>query len=118
MLLSLLRIIEPQEGKIFIDGVDISQIGLDDLRKKITIIPQVVMFIFNDLKYQDPLLYKGSLKANLDLHGQYSDREIWNSLEKVCMKDKFQQSGLDFEVTFFSSLISKIYFRSKKEERT
>jgi ABC-type multidrug transport system fused ATPase/permease subunit len=44
MFLSILRIIEAIEGQIFIDGVDISKLGLDDLRKKITIIPQVNSF--------------------------------------------------------------------------
>lgn len=41
MFLALLRIIEPHTGTILIDGVDILQVGLDDLRRKITIIPQV-----------------------------------------------------------------------------
>jgi len=43
--LAILRIIESQKGSIYIDGVDISEIGLDDLRKKITIIPQVIITI-------------------------------------------------------------------------
>jgi len=43
-LLSLLRIIEPQAGKIYIDDVDVTELGLDDLRQKITIIPQVIKF--------------------------------------------------------------------------
>jgi len=85
-LLSLLRIIEAHAGQIFIDNVDISQIGLDDLRKKITIIPQ------------DPLLYKGTLKQNLDLLGIYSEAQMWKALEKVCMKDKFLEAGLESEV--------------------
>lgn len=98
MLLALLRIIEPQGGQIFIDGVDTSQVGLDDLRRKITIIPQ------------DPLLYQGSLRNNLDLLGQYSDEAIWRALEKVCMKDKFQQGGLQSEVIFviFYGIINMI----------
>jgi len=83
LLLSLLRIIESQQGSIYIDGVDITQLGLDDLRKKITIIPQ------------DPLLYKGSLRSNLDILNQYSDEQIWKALESVCMKNKFfKQDGL------------------------
>lgn len=85
-LLALLRIIEAHAGQIFIDNVDISQIGLDDLRKKITIIPQ------------DPLLYKGTLKQNLDLLGIYSEAQMWKALEKVCMKDKFVEAGLESEI--------------------
>jgi len=44
------------------------------------------------------LLYKGSLRNNLDLIGQYTDAEIWSALEKVCMKNKFQLTGLETEV--------------------
>lgn len=87
LFLSLLRIIEPSQGSIFIDGVDISKLGLDDLRRVITIIPQ------------DPMLYKGTIRENLDLLKQYTDEELWQSLERVCMKEKFEQeSGLDTEI--------------------
>ncbi len=85
-LLCLLRIIESPKGQILIDGVDISQIGLDDLRRKITIIPQ------------DPLLYKGTVRSNLDLFNQYEDQEVWKALEKVCMRNKFLFTGLDSEI--------------------
>ena len=54
LTLALFRILEPITGKIFIDGVDITDIGLIDLRKSLTIIPQ------------DPLLFSGSLRYNLD----------------------------------------------------
>ena len=114
----MLRIIEPQAGQIFIDGVDICQIGLDDLRKRITIIPQVENFIYIRLRFKkDPLLYKGTLRTNLDLHGQYSDQEIWKSLEKVCMKEKFQQSGLDFEVIFLFPMRIIERFKGKRRRR-
>ena len=86
LFLSLLRIIEPQSGKIFIDGVDITEMGLDDLRTKVTIIPQ------------DPLLYKGTVRSNLDLLEEYSDQQIWKALEKVCLKAKFEEGGLDMEI--------------------
>jgi len=82
--LSLLRIIEPTHGSIFIDGVDISKVGLDDLRNKITVIPQ------------DPMLFKGTLRENMDLLNQYTDQQLWDSLEKVCLKSKFEgENGLD-----------------------
>jgi len=67
-----------------IDGVEISQVGLDDLRNKITAIPQ------------DPMLFKGTLRENLDLLKQYSDEHLWESLDKVCLKSKFEaENGLD-----------------------
>lgn len=45
------------------------------------------------------MLFKGSLRANLDLFSQYTDEELWKALEKVCMKEKFQQEqGLDTEI--------------------
>jgi len=82
--LSLLRIIEPTHGSIFIDGVDISRVGLDNIRNKITVIPQ------------DPMLFKGTLRENMDLLNQYTDQQLWESLERVCLKEKFEgENGLE-----------------------
>ncbi|XP_059835356.1 multidrug resistance-associated protein 1 isoform X3 [Hypanus sabinus] len=67
--LGLFRIIEPAQGQIYIDGIDITKIGLHDLRLQITIIPQ------------DPILFSGSLRMNLDPFDKYSDAEIWSALE-------------------------------------
>nr|XP_020463909.1 multidrug resistance-associated protein 1-like [Monopterus albus] len=69
LTLGLFRIIERAEGHIFIDGVDIAQLGLHELRSRITIIPQ------------DPVLFSGSLRMNLDPFDCYSDEEIWRALE-------------------------------------
>jgi len=45
------------------------------------------------------MLFKGTLRKNMDLLGKYTDEELWQSLEKVCMKKKFQQeNGLDTEI--------------------
>lgn len=85
-----MRIIEAQQGQIQIDGVNTAEVGLDDLRRRITIIPQ------------DPLLYKGSLRSNLDLFGQFSDAQLWRALEKVCMKNKFVDTGLETDVIILS----------------
>ena len=97
--MSLLRILEPSQGEIDIDDVDISRLGLDDLRRKLTIIPQVLLFHGRIFMFKDPMLFKGTLRNNLDLLNKYTDEELWESLEKVCMKEKFQQeNGLDTEI--------------------
>lgn len=62
-------------GSILIDGVDISEIGLDDLRGRVAIIPQ------------EPVLFSVSIKLNLDPARQFSDHEIWDVLDMVQLKD-------------------------------
>ena len=69
--LSILRIIEADNGKIMIDDVDISTIGLKLLRENITIIPQ------------EPCLFEGSLRNNLDPTDEYTDKAVKETLEKV-----------------------------------
>ncbi|XP_027626858.1 multidrug resistance-associated protein 1 [Tupaia chinensis] len=75
LTLGLFRITESAQGEIIIDGVNIAKIGLHSLRFKITIIPQ------------DPVLFSGSLRMNLDPFSQYSDEEVWTSLELAHLKD-------------------------------
>ncbi|KAJ6612172.1 multidrug resistance-associated ABC transporter [Mycena sp. CBHHK59/15] len=71
LALSLLRFVAPSEGRIVIDGMDIAQIGLTDLRSRITIIPQ------------DPTILSGSLRSTLDVFGEYTDAEIFEALRRV-----------------------------------
>ncbi|MBN3310800.1 MRP3 protein, partial [Amia calva] len=79
MTLCLFRILEAAGGEITIDGVKISEIGLHDLRSKLTIIPQ------------DPVLFSGTLRMNLDPFEKYTDEEIWKSLQ-LSHLDKFVSS--------------------------
>ncbi|OBA27989.1 P-loop containing nucleoside triphosphate hydrolase protein, partial [Hanseniaspora valbyensis NRRL Y-1626] len=67
-VLTLFRLVELAKGKITIDGEDISKLGLYDLRRKLTIIPQ------------DPVLFKKSIRRNLDPFGEYSDDQLWEAL--------------------------------------
>ncbi|CAO3622955.1 unnamed protein product [Cunninghamella blakesleeana] len=69
LTLSLFRIIEAAQGKIIVDGIDISTIRLFDLRSRLSIIPQ------------DPVLFAGTLRENLDPFGAYEDADIWQSLK-------------------------------------
>ncbi|XP_064218526.1 multidrug resistance-associated protein 1 isoform X3 [Aotus nancymaae] len=75
LTLGLFRMNESAEGEIIIDDINIAKIGLHNLRFKITIIPQ------------DPILFSGSLRMNLDPFSQYSDEEVWTSLELAHLKD-------------------------------
>ncbi|XP_045141944.1 ATP-binding cassette sub-family C member 6 [Echinops telfairi] len=70
----LLRLLEAAEGGIWIDGVPIDRVGLHTLRSRVAIIPQ------------DPILFPGSLRMNLDLLQQHSDEAIWAALETVELK--------------------------------
>ncbi|KAG0301037.1 hypothetical protein BGZ98_008669 [Dissophora globulifera] len=72
--LALFRIIEAAEGSISIDGIDISTLGLHELRSRLTIIPQ------------DPFLFGDSIRANLDPFDAYTDADIWAALESASLK--------------------------------
>ncbi|CAN6693746.1 unnamed protein product [Malus baccata var. baccata] len=69
------RLVEPSGGRIIIDGIDTTTIGLHDLRSRFGIIPQ------------EPVLFEGTVRSNIDPVGMYSDEEIWKSLERCQLKE-------------------------------
>ncbi|KNE67331.1 hypothetical protein AMAG_11802 [Allomyces macrogynus ATCC 38327] len=85
LLVSLLRIVEACNGKVTIDGIDVSKIGLKNLREAIAIIPQ------------EPVLFKGDIRYNLDPFNRSTDEEVWRALEAVHLADTLRVMPLQLE---------------------
>ncbi|GLE05595.1 hypothetical protein PINS_up014627 [Pythium insidiosum] len=75
MLLTLFRLVRCHRGRILIDGVDISQLDLADLRSRMAIIPQ------------EPVLFAASIRFNLDPTGRFDDATLWNAVAKAHLHD-------------------------------
>ena len=96
MVLALFRIIEAAGGCIKIDGRNIYHMGLKSLRSKLTLIPQ------------DPVLFSGTLRFNLDPFKQHSDRDVWMAL-KLSHLESFVSSlpqGLHYDIAEGGSNLS------------
>ena len=81
---AILRLTEIDSGSVKIDDLDVSKIGLTELRSAIAVIPQ------------DPVLFQGSIRYNLDPFDQYNDADIWAAIKKSHLSDKIE--GLDMKV--------------------
>lgn len=88
LLLALFRMVEAESGCITIDGVDISKLGLRHLRSQMSIIPQ------------EPFLFSGTVRSNLDPFNSYEEAELWRAVSAVGLKEAISalQAGLDAHV--------------------
>ena len=87
IVLAIARIIEPKSGNIFIDGIDSQKINLDFLREHLSIVPQ------------DPFIFEGTLRDNIDPLKKYPDNKILKILEDFCLfNDLKNDEKLNFEI--------------------
>lgn len=102
LMVALFRLSEASAGRIQIDGVDIARVSLYTLRSRLCVIPQVISFFLMMTYFtQDPVLFRGTLRKNLDIFGHYDEHQLWDALDSVNLKNQVmaKQNGLDCEVT-------------------
>ena len=90
---ALLRLVELESGEIYIDDRNIRGIGLNTLRSVMAVIPQ------------DPVLFSGTIRSNLDPFQRYAEEELWDILHRTLLsrhvhslEDVVQENGLNYSV--------------------
>ncbi|KAJ7147002.1 ATP-binding cassette transporter [Mycena epipterygia] len=99
LALSFFRFVEATEGRIVVDGLDIAQIGLTDLRNRLTIIPQ------------DPTILSGTLRSTLDVFNEYQDADIFEALRRVHLipsEDTPEEAADTVNANMFRNLDSSV----------
>lgn len=86
IMTALYRLSELHCGKIWIDGIDISTLGLHSLRSKLSIIPQ------------DPVLFAGSIRKNLDPFNAYDDTKLWDALRRTGLIEEARLENVKLQV--------------------
>ncbi|KAF4979956.1 hypothetical protein FZEAL_3942 [Fusarium zealandicum] len=81
--LALFRFLEARSGSIAIDGIDISKVALSELRARLSVIPQ------------NPVLFSGTIRSNLDPFGHHTDDELYQSLERVHLMSSPKHHDID-----------------------
>lgn len=89
LMLAILRMLEPRGGRILIEGVDTQTLGLETLRTAVGFVPQ------------DPVIFSGTIRTNLDPFQEFGDESIWEALEActVAQHIRDREGGLDAEVS-------------------
>jgi len=97
LMMLLMRLYEIEKGRILIDGVNIRNLALHDLRSKIGIVPQ------------DPVLFSGTLRSNLDPFNQYTDEQVYAALDAANLGDYVSslENKLDHRILEFGSNLSQ-----------
>ncbi|KAI0925971.1 hypothetical protein AcV5_008554 [Taiwanofungus camphoratus] len=103
IMTTLYRLVELTSGSIVIDGVDISNLGLADVRKGLAIIPQ------------DPLLFSGTLRSNLDPFGYHDDARLWDALKRAYLVEERKQDCSD-EVDMSAAAMNRFTLDSPIED--